>query len=131
MATVVTTEVLGIENFPSVKVLVLKGQVDESNLAEVSKILDAMVIDPNTKQVNQETKYILLHIKELEFINSKVIGYLASLYSSAAEHGKKIMLVEANESIMDILSLVGLTTIIDHYPTLEEAMEVIKTDMEQ
>jgi hypothetical protein len=41
------------------------------------------------------------------------------------------MIVEANEGIMDILSLVGLTTIIDYYPTLEEAIEVVKTDMEQ
>jgi stage II sporulation protein AA (anti-sigma F factor antagonist) len=124
MATIVTIELLGLENFPSVKVLVFKGQIDESNLQEASTKLDLLVID-------NETRYILLNFKGLEFINSKVIGYLASLYSNASEKGKKVMIVEANEGIMDILSLVGLTTIIDHYPTLEEAIEVVKTDIEQ
>lgn len=124
MATVVTIELLGLEDFPSVKVLVFKGQMDESNLQEASSRLDAIVAD-------NETRYILLNFKELEFINSKVIGYLASLYSNASEKGKKVVIVEANENIMDILSLVGLTTIIDHYPTLEEAIEVVRTDLEQ
>ncbi len=134
MATVVTTEVFGIENYPSVKVVVFRGQIDESNLPEVSKVLDAFVIDPATKQINQETKYIVLNFNELSFINSKVIGYLASLYSTASEHGKKLLIIvdpKENETITDILSLVGLTTIIDHYPNLEEAIEVVKTDIEQ
>ena len=124
MATIVTIELLGLENYPSVKVFVFKGQIDESNLPEASSKLDIIVADT-------ETRYILLNFKALEFINSKVIGYLASLYSDASEKGKKVMIVEANEGIMDILSLVGLTTIIDYYPTLEEAIEVVKTDMEQ
>jgi len=124
MATVVTIELLGIENFPQVKVMTFKGQIDESNLADASAKIDKIINDA-------ETRYLMLNFKELEFINSKVIGYLASLYSTSAEKGKKIMIVEANENIMDILSLVGLTTIIDHYKTLAEAVEIVKSDMEQ
>ena len=124
MATVVDIKVLVVENITSIKVVILKGQVDESNLKDLSNVLDKLVED-------KDTKYIVLNLKELEFMNSKVVGYLASLYSSLAEQGKKLVIVEANETILDILSLVGLTSIIENYTSLEEAIEVIKTDIEE
>ena len=121
--TNVSIDTMIVNNNPAIKLLVFKGQMDETNLQVFSGIMDTIVSHEET-----ETKYILLNFKELEFLNSKVIGYLASIYAQANELDKKIIIVEANPNIYDILSLVGLTTIIDNFATLVEAIDFIQNN---
>lgn len=123
MSTNVKIDTMIVNNNPAIKLLVFNGQMDETNLENLSSILDKII-----NKEEHETRYILLNFKDLEFLNSKVIGYLASTYAQANELDKKMIIVEANQNINDILSLVGLTTIIDNYNSLTEALEFIATD---
>ncbi len=94
-------------------VVKLTGQIDESNLEELSNPLDT---------IKKEYNIIILNIKDLYYINSKVIGYFAALYSDLNKSNKKLVFAEGNPQIMDIISLVGLTNIIEYYETESEAI---------
>ncbi len=113
-----------ITELPAARVATFEGQVDESNLDYMKSIIDPLVAD-------EAVRYVILDFAKLSFINSKVIGYLASLYSRLAEKGKKLVFAQAPEAITDIITLVGLTKIIPSCPTLQEAVDVARSDAEQ
>lgn len=115
-------KIMGIENYDSIRVLVLKGQIDESNL-EKFKIIFDNVMDDN------EVKFLILELKDLEFVNSKFVGFLAVKYTDSKEKNKQIMIVQANDNVKDVLSLVGLSSIIDQYDSLKEAFSQIKKEL--
>lgn len=119
MSTQVFVTVDDIQQKPHMRLVTLKGQVDESNLHLLEGHLDPLV-------VHDGVKALIFNFKDLEFINSRVIGYLLSVYSSMAESDKRMAIVESNDQIMSILSLVGLTTLIGHYGNLPEALEVLE-----
>ena len=54
-------------------------------------------------------------------MNSKSIGYLTDWYGRVTGKNGKIVIAKARENIMDILQVVGLTQLINCYPTLDEA----------
>ena len=68
-------------------------------------------------------KIYILHLRDLEFINSQVIGCLAGVYSDLHGKGKKLCLAECNDHILDILNLVGFTNLSEHYENLKEAID--------
>lgn len=119
MTSQVLVTVEDISQKPHIRLIVLKGQVDESNLHVLEGHLDPLV-------GHEEVNTLIFNFKDLEFINSRVIGYLLSIYSSMATQDKRMAIVESNDQIMSILSLVGLTTLIGHYGTLSEALEVLE-----
>ncbi len=108
------------ERNPNIIHIRILGQVDESNLAQVEEHVTPVL-------ENGELKAIIFNFKELEFINSRVIGYLLSIYSDLSEQSKVMTIVESNEHIFEILSLVGLTTLVNHYDTFDEALEIIES----
>jgi anti-anti-sigma factor len=118
MATIAKIEIFGIETHPYVKVIVIEGNIDESNLHTVKTKMDAVIND-------DEVKAIILDFKSLMYINSKVVGYLANTYSLMTEKGGKIIIAGASESMKDIISMVGLNLIIDCVDTIEDAVGVI------
>lgn len=118
MNTQVLLQITLVDEKPGFRLVALKGQIDESNLAEVRDHIDPLVED-------ETVEAILFHFQDLEFINSRVIGYFLSLYQKMNEVEKNLAIVEANNNIMEILSLVGLTTLINHYETLAEALEAL------
>jgi anti-anti-sigma factor len=118
MATIAKIEIFGIETHPHVKVIVIDGNVDESNLSAVKAKVDPIVND-------DEVKAVILDFKSLMYINSKVVGYLANTYSLMTEKGGKIIIAGASESMKDIISMVGLNLIIDCVDTLEDAVALV------
>jgi len=118
MATIAKIEIFGIETHPYVKVIVIDGSVDESNLPAVKAKVDPIVND-------DEVKAVILDFKSLMYINSKVVGYLANTYSLMTEKGGKIIIAGASESMKDIISMVGLNLIIDCVDTLEDAVALV------
>ncbi|PIV90228.1 hypothetical protein COW46_05095 [Candidatus Gracilibacteria bacterium CG17_big_fil_post_rev_8_21_14_2_50_48_13] len=119
MNTQVLIRIDPIEEKPNFRLVTLSGQVDESNLHMVEEQLETLVN-------HDDVRVLVFNFRDLEFINSRVIGYLLSIYSSMAEADKRMAIVESNQNIMSILSLVGLTTLIGHYGNLSEALEVLE-----
>lgn len=112
----ITLEDINVGNGEKVaKLLVFKGQLDETNVDEKAKMVYE-IIEQNPKNL-----YLLLDFEALEYMNSKSIGYLTDWYSKVTEGGGKIAIAKAKPNILDILEVVGLTQLVNCYPTLDEA----------
>jgi anti-anti-sigma factor len=97
------------------KQIKFQGQLDESNVDEKAKIIYAEI-----EKVPQHL-LLLLDFEQLEYMNSKSIGYLTDWYGKISEGGGKVVIAKAKSNILDILEVVGLTQLINCYPTTEEA----------
>ncbi|MBN2306380.1 STAS domain-containing protein [Candidatus Peregrinibacteria bacterium] len=99
----------------NVKVVHITGELDEVSVETLKSQLDPLLADSSINQ-------LIFDFGNLEFINSKGIGYLVSVHTHLAKDGRTMKLAGASESVMDVLSLVGLTNIIPYHATLEEAL---------
>jgi len=97
------------------KLVKFQGQLDESNVDEKAKLIYAVI-----EQAPQNL-HLLMDFEELEYMNSKSIGYLTDWYGKITEGNGKIVIAKAKSNILDILEVVGLTQLISCYPTIDEA----------
>jgi anti-anti-sigma factor len=100
------------------KVVYISGEIDESNLDTFKKEFSELL-------GKEGVSIFIFHLRDLQFINSMVIGYFAGVYSDLHGKGKKLVLAEGNEHILDILTLVGFTNLVEHYESLKEAIESV------
>lgn len=116
MPTVANITVEPAPNSPAVKLIHISGELDESNLPELAAIVDPLVQDPaNT--------VLIFEMKGLEFMSSKIIGYLAGVYNTLSTAQRRLVIADVNQIIKDILTLVGLDQLVKIYPTLDEAIK--------
>ena len=101
-----------------VKVVALTGEMDESTIENMKAQIDPILDDNGTKT-------LIFDLKNLSFMNSKGIGYLVAVHTHLAKNEKQIILANANDPVMDVISLVGLTSIIKYFGTLEEAISSV------
>lgn len=97
------------------KLVKFQGQLDESNVDEKAKTIYALL------EKNPQGLHLLLDFEELEYMNSKSIGYLTDWYGKLSGSGGKMVIAKPRSNILDILQVVGLTQLISNYPTLDEA----------
>lgn len=98
-----------------IKIIKISGQLDESNVDDQSKtIYDVLTANP-------QNLYLIFDFSELEYLNSKAIGYLTDWYGKVSATSGKIALAEGKDNIVDILNVVGLTQLITCHSTLDEA----------
>ena len=92
----------------------LEGEVDESNQKELEKVFKELLADAKIKNV-------VFNVQNLDYVNSGVIGMFAVWHEKFVSDKKIFVFAQANDHIYDIFDLVGLTSVIDYYPTVEEA----------
>lgn len=97
------------------KQISFKGQLDETNVDEKAKLIYALI------EQSPKNLYLLMDFENLEYMNSKSIGYLTDWYGKVSEGGGKIVIAKARPNILDILEVVGLTQLINCYSTTDEA----------
>jgi len=97
------------------KLVKFQGQLDESNVDEKAKAIYEVL------EQSPQNLYLLFDFEELEYMNSKSIGYLTDWYGKVTEGGGKIVIAKTRSNILDILQVVGLTQLINCYATLDEA----------
>lgn len=103
----------------TVKMVHIVGQLDESNVDDQAKSIYQIL-----EQTPQNLR-LIFDLGGLEYMNSKSIGYLTDWYSKASANGGKIVLAAPRENIIDILQVVGLTQLVNVYPTLDEAKAAV------
>ena len=81
---------------------------------EVSQLgIDKLVL-PVVEQINALPKgaTLVLDFKEIDYINSTFIGHMASWYNEVKKRGGRIVLLNTNNQIRDVLDLVGLKHVV-------------------
>lgn len=114
-ANIITEDIPATAAGITAKLVKFQGQLDESNVDEKAKIIYALL-----EQFPQNL-HLLFDFEELEYMNSKSIGYLTDWYGKVSEGGGKIVIAKTRSNILDILQVVGLTQLINCYPSLDEA----------
>ena len=103
------------------KIVHISGQLDESNIdekiQEVYKIVEA----------NPKNLHLIFDLENLEYLNSKSIGYLTDLYGKITDSTGQVVIAKARPNILDILNVVGLTQLIKTFDSVEEAKAYTST----
>ena len=102
------------EGDKNIKLISFAGQLDETNVDEEAKKIYE-VID------NMTPPYLILDFGELEYMNSKSIGYVTDWYSRIMTKNGKMVIARPKNNILDILKVVGITQIVTIYDDIEEA----------
>lgn len=102
-----------------VKLVRVAGQLDESNVDEQAKTIYQLI------EANPTGLSLIFDVMGLEYMNSKSIGYLTDWYSKISSSGGKVVLASPRENILDILQVVGLTQLVNAYPSLDEAKAAV------
>jgi anti-anti-sigma factor len=114
-ATITIKDIPATSAGVTAKIVKFQGQLDESNVDEKAKILYQLL-----EQFPQNL-YLLFDFEQLEYMNSKSIGYLTDWYGKVSEGKGKIVIAKPRNNILDILQVVGLTQLVTCYPTIDEA----------
>ena len=123
MPTLGEVSVLFLEDHSDVVIIQAKGRFDQTNLETLSREITPLM-------EHAPIRYIILDFTKVEFINSKVLGYLAELHTMIHDN-KKIVLGGCSEAVYNVLSLVGMHTILHYFENVEEALHVITSDRDQ
>lgn len=103
-----------------IKIVHVSGQLDESNIDE--KIKDVYkLVEANPKGLN-----LLFDLENLEYMNSKSIGYMTDLYGKITETGGQVVIAKAKPNIIDILQVVGLTQLIKTFDNTPDAQNYLQ-----
>jgi stage II sporulation protein AA (anti-sigma F factor antagonist) len=97
------------------KVVHIVGQLDESNVDEkIQEIYKSL-------EANPQNLNLIFDLENLEYMNSKSIGYLTDIYGKVTETGGKVVIAKARPNIADILQVVGLTQLVSLYDSIDSA----------
>ncbi len=102
-----------------IKLVHIVGQLDESNVDEQAKSIYQVI------EANPQGLSLVFDVTGLEYMNSKSIGYMTDWYSKISGNGGKVVLAAPRENILDILQVVGLTQLVNAYPSLDEAKAAV------
>lgn len=113
--TITTEDVASSVPDRKIKLLKFTGQLDESNVDEKAKeIYDTINSVP-------QQLFLIFDFANLEYMNSKSIGYLTDWYTKLSEKKGSIFIASARPNILDILQVVGITQLIQCVGTVDEA----------
>ncbi|MBI2634684.1 anti-sigma factor antagonist [Candidatus Peregrinibacteria bacterium] len=115
-ANITTDEIAGTVPDKKIKVAHISGQLDESNIDEKIQTLYKLLED------NPQGLNLILDMENLDYMNSKSIGYLTDIYGKVAQNGGQVLIAKTKPNIADILQVVGLTQLIKTFNSVEEAV---------
>lgn len=95
----------------------LVGELDETHLDWLNQSVDPVLNNPQVKK-------LILDCTQLEFINSKIVGFLVGLHTHLSKEARRLVIAAPNQAVMDVIQLVGLTAIIPVVTSVEEALKI-------
>lgn len=96
------------------KLIAFMGQLDETNVDHEAKQIYQVITE-------MTEPHLLLDFSNLEYMNSKSIGYVTDWFTQVSGKNGSIAIIGPKPNILDILKVVGITQIITVYSSLEEA----------
>ena len=95
-------------------------------IVQLSGPLDTISVDQFVQQVNSFIqggyKHIVLSCGDLNYINSTGIKEVMNIYQTVTEDGGYLCLVSVNQSIYEILNLVGVNQVLPIFETNHEVL---------
>lgn len=96
----------------------IEGELDLSSVSEFRQTVDE-ILD------NQRSKYLLMNLEKLTFIDSSGLGVILGRYKKVNLLGGRILVTNVKPQITRIFELAGLHKILAVYSTEAEALEQV------
>lgn len=101
------------------EVVEFDGELDKSTLSEAEtqliKLVDSL-----------KRKYLIMDFRRLKYINSEGIGLLMSLHTKLIKNNKRIFMCGANQNVLSVLDLVGLSKLIPSFAHVADVIKFLK-----
>ena len=102
-----------------IKIANVSGQLDESNVDEKIKEIYKVL-----EQIPTGLK-LILNLENLNYMNSKSIGYVTDLYGKITKGSGLVVIASAKANIIDVLQVVGLTQLLKTFDSLDDAKKYL------
>ncbi|MFH1375090.1 MAG: STAS domain-containing protein [Patescibacteria group bacterium] len=96
----------------------IPAHVDEHNLHEFHTTVEPLF--------ESDHVYLVFDLGELDFINSKIIGYLENIHRQLSGIEKRLAFVNAAEEVREILEFVGLNKVAPSFDAEEKFVEAMQ-----
>ena len=106
-------EVKNLQSIEEISVIFLSGEITENSKDKVEKMFSDIL--------NNKINNIILNLKDVEYMNSFVVGLFFSWNEKINQAEKKILVCKAPDHIFETINMVGLTIVMQYFPTLDEA----------
>lgn len=100
------------EEKKSYQVFELEGDMDKMGLTKVKDQLESA-------SEKFQYLYFVIDLKSLNYINSESIGFLMALHSHLVKMKKNLVLVSAKANVKDVLSVIGILSVVEYHDSLE------------
>jgi anti-anti-sigma factor len=95
------------------QVIELDGDMDKAGLSIVKDDLEKISDD-------FAYKYLVFDFTDLNYINSEGIGFFMALHSHLVKMKKVLVFTSARDNVKDVLSVIGILSVVEYHDTLEE-----------
>ena len=101
-----------------VVILSIKGKMTDPNITDLHEKVKKLIENGINK--------VIIDLGRVKWINSRGLGILSSCYASMKNSGGRMLIARASDKINSILMITKLNTILETYPSVEEAVEAIQ-----
>ncbi len=112
------------KNFSVVKnalVVHLHGEIDQYAAAELKEIIDIEI-------ENSSKKNLIFDLSGVSLMDSSGIGLIVGRFKLLASLGGKVLICNASENILKIVTLSGIQKVIEIFKTLHEAEKSLSSE---
>ncbi len=107
-----TLQVQDPDDKKSYQVFSIVGDMDKAGLTQIKDELEKAA-------ENFPHKYFVFDFSNLNYINSESIGFVMALQSHLVKMKKTLVIVSAKDNVKDVLSVIGILSVIEYYDSLE------------
>ena len=107
-----------LKNVENACVVHFIGDLDATNVDHV--------VDGVFELLNQGTIRIIADFSNLRYVNSTGLGILLHFSKTAKEKGGCFKIIHVNENVYEIIEIIGTTTLLELYDSLEDALSSIQ-----
>lgn len=105
-------------NEPKVLIMKIDGEIDHRYATRIRREADRKI-------VTYPDKPFLIDLTNVSFMDSSGIGVIIGRYKLVSSFGQRVIIVSSNPTVEKILDMSGIKKIINIYPTLEDATELL------
>jgi anti-anti-sigma factor len=114
METKINLEYSDIEGVENSRLVKFKGDLDATNVESVVEKIFSLI--------DEGIVNIIADFSDLRYVNSTGLGILLHFSKSAKEKNGSFKVCSVNDNVYEIIDIIGATTLLDIYSTVDEAV---------
>ena len=90
-------------------------------IGKVDRLKDSIVLKSHVNTLIEKSRLnVALNLSKVTYLDSGALNVIIYCHNTLKKMGGKLVLIEPNEYVKDVLDVVGLTKVVSIFPTEEE-----------